>query len=133
MQKERFADVPASMIMQDEIPTDIQEKLAPYEGLTVEGLKGHKRLEDETYDDYVLRREIERQFITNYLQGVPVEKGVYPNRKQKKIMMKTYQKKIRFEKMQEQKALLKETRMCPKCKKRFSLVGFKEHYESHKR
>ena len=36
-------------------------------------LKGEKRLENESYEDYKIRRKAEKLLLKNYLKGTPVE------------------------------------------------------------
>lgn len=39
------------------------------------GLKGHKRLDKEKYEDYVLRRNAENGLLKEYLRGVFMKDG----------------------------------------------------------
>jgi hypothetical protein len=36
-------------------------------------LKGEKRLENESYEDFKIRRKAEKLLLKNYLKGTPVE------------------------------------------------------------
>lgn len=45
-------------------------------------IKGNRRLEDETYKEYVLRRSQENQMIEQHLKGTPLKDGeLGPQRK----------------------------------------------------
>ena len=37
-------------------------------------IKGDKRLEDESYEDYKLRRKVEKKMVRDYLKGYFVER-----------------------------------------------------------
>lgn len=134
MQGTKYDQIPDSMIqtVPQEIPEDVQEKLAPYEGLTLADLKGNKRLDGESYEDYRLRREIENQFRNHYLKGTAIKTSAGYNRATKKRMWKIYKREQRGELLVVQKAERKP-KQCPRCYKMFPKCDLPIHMLIHKR
>ena len=116
---------------QEEIPTEIQDKLKQFEDMTLETLKGPARLEDELYEDYVLRRTIEQKFLKYYFLGNPITApNGKPNRKTRRDGYRTYSLRIGKKSLADQKKA-RTPKMCNICWRKFPACELEEHKMIH--